>query len=145
MSDHKASTPDIRKQAVFNAKIEKVWDIVASSKGIDQWFMPNNFQPEEGAEFTIHSPFGPSTCKVLEIHAPNRLVFTWGEMGWKITFELKDLGDKTEFTLIHAGWGLPEEIVPGPGPDQSNLDIRNRMNDGWESIVNENLRKAVEV
>ncbi|WP_332629471.1 SRPBCC family protein [Halalkalibacter flavus] len=140
----KLTTPEIRKNTVFQAKIDKVWQAVATAEGIESWFMPNDFKQELGSEFTIQSPFGPTACKVTELDPPNRLVFTWGEDGWVITFELTDLGDKTEFTLIHSGWGEPQEIVPGPGPDQSNSEIRNRMNNGWDSIVYDDLRKVVE-
>ena len=141
---NKSITPEIRKNVVFNANIEKVWSKVATSEGIDSWFMPNDFKQEIGYEFTIQSPFGPSPCKVLELDPPNLLRFSWGQAGWEVTFELKDLGNKTEFTLIHSGWGEPEEILPGPGPAQTNSEIRNRMDNGWESIVNDNLRKVVE-
>ncbi|WP_216828068.1 SRPBCC family protein [Alkalihalobacterium elongatum] len=138
------STLDIRKQAVFNANIDKVWNAVATSEGIDSWFMPNDFKQELDYEFTIQSPFGPTPCKVLELNPPNKLVFSWGEAGWKVSFELKDLGEQTEFTLIHSGWGASDEIVPGPGPDQTNAEISDRMNNGWDSIVHEALRKVVE-
>ncbi|MFA9560632.1 SRPBCC domain-containing protein [Evansella sp. AB-rgal1] len=137
-------TPEIRKNTVFQASIETVWNAVATSEGIDAWFMPNDFQQELGHEFTIQSPFGPTPCKVLKLDPPNLLEFSWGEMGWVVTFELKDIGDKTEFTLIHSGWGEPDALVPGPGPDQTNKDIRDRMNGGWESIVYEKLREVVE-
>ncbi|KHF40183.1 SRPBCC family protein [Halalkalibacter okhensis] len=140
----KSSTPEIRKNTVFQAKIDKVWQAVATAEGIETWFMPNDFKQELGYEFTIQSPFGPTSCKVLELEPPNRLVFSWGEDGWMITFELADLGDETEFTLTHSGWGDAREIVPGPGPNQSNTEIRNRMNNGWDSIVNNDLRKVVE-
>lgn len=142
MSEKKLETPEIRKSTVFNANIQKVWDAVATTEGIDSWFMPNDFKQELGIEFTIQSPFGPTLCKVLELEPPNRLSFSWGEDGWKVSFELKDLGNKTEFILIHSGWGEPEEIVPGPS--QTNREIRNRMNDGWESLVHDDLRKVVE-
>ncbi|HAU34902.1 MAG TPA: SRPBCC domain-containing protein, partial [Lysinibacillus sp.] len=56
--------PDIVKTITLNAPIEKVWDTVATAEKIAAWFMPNDFQPIEGHEFTIQSPFGPSPCKV---------------------------------------------------------------------------------
>jgi uncharacterized protein YndB with AHSA1/START domain len=133
--------PDIRKTAVFNAPIQKVWEAVATSEGIASWFMPNDFEPKVGHEFTLQSPFGPSPCKVLELDPPNRLSFSWDE-SWHVSFELKELEGKTEFTLIHSGWGDPNEIMTKPGETQSV--IRNRMNNGWESIVKEKLRKVVE-
>ncbi|MGO4886358.1 SRPBCC family protein [Anaerobacillus sp. MEB173] len=139
-----AVTPDIRKQVVFNATIEKVWNAVATSEGIDSWFMPNNFKQELGNEFTIQSPFGPTPCKVVELEPPYRLAFSWGGAGWKVTFELKDVQGKTEFTLIHSGWGEPDAVLPGQGPGKTNAEIRDTMNNGWESIVNERLRKVVE-
>ena len=83
--------PDIHKQAVFHASIEKVWEAVATSEGIAAWFMPNDFRPEIGCEFTLQSPFGPSPCKVIELDAPHRLAFSWDTSGWIVTFELKEL------------------------------------------------------
>ncbi|GAB7386272.1 SRPBCC domain-containing protein [Bacillaceae bacterium] len=139
---HPGKVPDIRKTAVFNAPIEKVWEAVATSEGIAKWFMPNDFTPKAGHAFTLQSPFGPSPCKVLELEPPNRLSFSWGD-GWRVTFELKELDGKTEFTLIHSGWGEPDEIIPGP--HETHAVIRNRMDKGWDQIVNEKLRKAVEV
>lgn len=134
--------PSIRKTAVFNAPIDKVWAAVATSEGIASWFMPNDFEQKNGHEFTIQSPFGPSPCKVLELNPPHGLSFSWGEFGWQVSFELKSLDDKTEFTLIHSGWGEPDEIIPGPS--ETNSVIRNRMDNGWDPLVNDSLRKVVE-
>ncbi|MCM3760569.1 SRPBCC domain-containing protein [Alkalihalobacillus oceani] len=139
----KSEVPEIRKQATFRASIEKVWATVATQEGIEAWFMPNDFKPELGHTFTIQSPFGPSVCKVLEMEPPNRLAFSWGEEGWKITFLLEEAGNETAFTLIHSGWGAADEIHPG-GPGQTNKEIRERMNQGWEAIVQDKLRQVVE-
>ncbi|MFB5662586.1 SRPBCC domain-containing protein [Alteribacillus sp. HJP-4] len=139
------TTPEIRKQTVFKADIQKVWDKVATAEGMEAWFMPNDFKQEEGGEFTIQSPFGPTPCRVLELDPPNRLIFSWGQAGWKIVIELKDLGEETEFTLIHSGWGEAEEVLPGPGPGKTNEEIRDTMNNGWDAIVYERLREVVEV
>jgi uncharacterized protein YndB with AHSA1/START domain len=140
--DNKNIVPDIKKEAVFNAPIDKVWNAVATSEGIAAWFMPNDFEPNEGHEFHLQSPFGPSPCKVLEIDPPNKLVFSWDKDGWVVTFALKEQDGKTLFTLTHSGWKQAEDVVEAPG--ESHEVIRNRMNGGWEKIVHEKLRKAVE-
>jgi uncharacterized protein YndB with AHSA1/START domain len=141
-TNNQNKVPDIRKTAVFNAPIQKVWEAVATSEGIAAWFMPNDFEPKVGHEFTLQTPFGPSPCKVLELDPPHHLSFSWDTFGWRVSFELKELDGKTEFTLIHSGWGEPDEIIPKSG--ETHSVIRNRMDNGWEALVNEKLRKVVE-
>ncbi|GGE08714.1 hypothetical protein GCM10011571_07530 [Marinithermofilum abyssi] len=134
--------PDIRHTVVFDAPIQKVWEAISTSEGIAAWWMPNDFQPKIGHEFTLESPFGPSPCKVLELDPPHRLTFAWDEFGWRVSLELKELEGKTQFTLVHSGWGEPDEIVPKASAKHSV--IRDRMDNGWEKLVNDNLRKLVE-
>lgn len=141
-TNQQGNVPEIRKTTVFQAPIEKVWQAVSTSEGIEQWFMPNDFQGKVGHEFTIQSPFEKSPCKVVEYNPPTGLSFTWGTFGWQVTFLLKELEGKTEFTLIHSGWGAPDEIVGQAG--EKVAVIRERMNNGWDGIVLERLRKVVE-
>ncbi|MDQ0339689.1 uncharacterized protein YndB with AHSA1/START domain [Caldalkalibacillus uzonensis] len=136
------SLPDICKTTAFNAPIDKVWQTVSTSEGIAAWFMPNDFVAEVGQTFTLQTPFGPTPCKVLELEPPHLLSFAWGESGWQVTFELQALGDKTQFTLTHSGWGAADEVIPTTGEKQSV--VRDRMDNGWEGIVNNNLAKVVE-
>ncbi|QTC41791.1 SRPBCC domain-containing protein [Bacillus sp. V3] len=133
---------DIEQTAVFDASIQKVWDAVSTSEGISAWFMPNDFEPVVGHEFHIQSPFGPSPCKVLEIDEPNKLSFAWDTDGWVVTFLLKDLGNQTEFTVVHAGWKESDDTISKAGEKASI--IRDRMNNGWSGLVNDRLRKVVE-
>jgi uncharacterized protein YndB with AHSA1/START domain len=133
---------DIKQTVIFEAPIKKVWNTVSTSEGIGSWFMPNDFKPEVGHEFHVQSPFGPSPCKVLEVDEPNKVTFSWDTDGWIVSFILKDLGEKTEFTLIHSGWKAPDMIIP-KAQEKSSV-IRDRMDHGWVGIVNERLRKAVE-
>ncbi|EMA6342583.1 SRPBCC domain-containing protein [Bacillus cytotoxicus] len=133
---------DIVQTAIFHAPIQKVWDKVSTAEGVAAWFMPNNLEPKVEHEFHVQSPFGPSPCKVLEIDEPNRFIFSWDTDGWIVSFILKDLGDKTEFTLIHSGWKQPEETIAKANEKVSV--IRDRMAGGWVAIVNEKLKKVVE-
>ncbi|MDI2586340.1 SRPBCC domain-containing protein [Psychrobacillus sp. NEAU-3TGS] len=134
--------PDITQTIVLNAPIQKVWDTVTTSEGIASWFMPNDFKLEVDHEFHIQSPFGPSPCKVTEVDAPNKLTFIWDTDGWVVSFILKELGDQTEFTLIHGGWKQPDAIIPKA--NQKSAIIRETMSQGWVGIVQNGLRKAVE-
>lgn len=133
---------DIKKTVILEAPIQKVWDTVSTAEGIASWFMPNDFQPKMGHEFHVQSPFGPSPCKVTELDAPHRLSFSWDTDGWFISFILKEVDGKTEFTLIHGGWKEPDTILTKP--NEKSSVIRDRMNHGWEQIVNQGLKKAVE-
>ncbi len=54
---------------------------------------------------------------------------------------IKEIDNKTEFTLIHGGWDQIDTITKA-GQDSSA--IRERMNGGWESIVKERLKKVAE-
>ena len=132
---------DVKKTVVFNAPIQKVWEQVSTAEGIAAWFMPNDFKPEVGYEFHLQSPFGPSPCKVTEIDPPHKLSFTWDTDGWFVSFILNELGEQTEFTLIHGGWKQADEIVTKAGEKASV--IRDRMSQGWTGIV-ERLREIVE-
>ncbi|MBM7691230.1 uncharacterized protein YndB with AHSA1/START domain [Peribacillus deserti] len=134
--------PDIQKTILLEAPIQKVWDTVSTAEGISAWFMPNDFQPLEGHEFHIQSPFGPSPCKVLEVDPPNRLSFSWDTDGWVVIFELQEREGKTEFSLTHTGWKPADETIGKAG--EKSAVIRDRMNQGWQSIVAERLKKAVE-
>ncbi|MGG4266235.1 SRPBCC family protein [Peribacillus simplex] len=133
---------DVKKTVILEAPIQKVWDTVSTAEGIASWFMPNDFQPKVGHEFHVQSPFGPSPCKVMELDAPHRLSFTWDTDGWIVSFILKELDGKTEFTLIHGGWKEPETILTKP--NEKSSVIRDNMANGWEQIVHLKLKKVVE-
>ena len=133
---------DIKQTAVFDAPIKKVWDSVSTSEGMAAWFMPNDFEPIVGHDFHVQSPFGPSPCKVMEVDKPYRLSFTWDTEGWFVTFLLKEMGNQTEFTLIHGGWKDADSQVE-KAHTKSSI-IRERMAGGWVGIINERLKKVVE-
>ncbi|MCC3358438.1 SRPBCC family protein [Bacillus sp. REN16] len=136
-----ATVPDIKQTVLIEAPIQKVWDLVSSGEAIGTWFMPNNLVAEEGHEFHIQSPFGPSPCKVLEVEPPHRLTFSWDTEGWYVEFLLKEINGNTEFTIIHGGWKDSEEIVGKA--KQTAADVRETMNGGWAGIVQKLRRVAI--
>lgn len=133
---------NIVKVIKLNAPIEKVWESVTDAEKIATWLMPNDFKPIEGHQFTIQSPFGPSPCKVEQVNAPHFVRFAWDTDGWFVTFELKELGEQTEFTLTHGGWKEASHIIP-----KANIPaeaVRKKMDDGWTMIVNRKFKEIVE-
>jgi uncharacterized protein YndB with AHSA1/START domain len=129
--------PDIERTIIMDAPIQKVWNAIATTEGLAAWFMPNDFQPVLEHEFTfISKPRGEWDgivhCKVMELNPPKRLGFTWcgNNMEQYISFELKELGNKTQFNLVHAGWSVEHTV------------IRDTMYDGWGYIL-EGLSKKM--
>lgn len=55
--------------------IGKIQETGSTSEGIAKWIMSNDFQLQEGYKFYLQSPFGPSPCKVMTVHAPDELSF----------------------------------------------------------------------
>lgn len=141
MTNEHKHLPDIIQTVSIQAPVQKVWDYVSTAEGIAEWFMPSDFKLEEEYEFTIQSPFGPSPCKVLEIDKPNKISIQWDTDGWILTFLLKEVGNATEFTVIHGGWKEEDTVVPKAQQPQSV--IRNNMNNGWTGIVKK-LKQLVE-
>ena len=74
--------------------------------------------------------WGNSICKVTEVNPPNRLSFTWGKE-WLILFELKEIGNQTEVTLVHGGWEESKQTEFG----ESHVEVRSRMSGGWDGLV----------
>ena len=142
METHSNQLEDIKQTILLNAPIQKVWETVATADGIASWLMPNDFKPEVGFEFHIQSPFGLSPCKVLKIEEPHHVLIAWDIDGWFLSFDLKEAGEKTEFTLIHGGWKTPNTIITKANAPSSV--IREQMAQGWVKLVQERLKKVVE-
>lgn len=128
----KKDLPDIIRSIVIEAPIEKVWKGISSSEALAAWFLPNDFQPVLGHEFTLVSQPQPERgwdglirCKVMELEPPTKLGFTWtgGGLEHYVTFELEEKVGKTELTLTHAGWRAEQS------------EVREIMYDGWGYLI----------
>lgn len=122
---------DIRQTALINAPIEKAWKAIATAEGIAAWFMPNDFQPVVGHQFHLDAgPYGMSPCQVLAVEPPTRVTFRWAG-DWVVTFALREIDGKTEFTLTHSGWDA-EKVTEFGEPMRL---VRDRMDGGWVGII----------
>ncbi|MFJ7668720.1 SRPBCC domain-containing protein [Lysinibacillus sp. NPDC097195] len=133
---------NIIKTVMLNAPIDKVWETVTDAEKLGSWFMPNDFKAVEGHEFSLQSPFGPSPCKVEKVEAPHFVRFAWDTDGWYVTFELKQIGEQTEFTLTHGGWKEASHIIP-----KANMPaeaVRKNMDGGWTMLVGKKLKEIAE-
>ncbi len=133
--------PEIRKQVIINAPIEKVWNAIATSEGLALWWMENTFKPILGYEFILKAgPFGDSPCKVTEINAPNKLSFDW-DKDWHLTFELTEITNGScRLNFTHSGWDECKSTKFG----QKHTEIRTVMDKGWEENIKEKLPKKLE-
>jgi uncharacterized protein YndB with AHSA1/START domain len=79
---------------------ERVWAALTDPAALAEWFMPNDFAPVLGREFSFRTKPAPGFdgvvhCRVLEIQPPERMVWSWsgGPIETTVTFTLEDLGD----------------------------------------------------
>jgi uncharacterized protein YndB with AHSA1/START domain len=133
--------PDIHKTLVLDFPIDMVWEAIATSDGIAGWFLPNDFQPEEGRSFymdTTPMPMGITPCKVIQVEYPHRLSYEWGK-DWELTFELKESGDQTEMNVIHTGWTAGKITDFG----MSHSEIHQHMLNSWTILTNRLIRRVL--
>lgn len=122
---------DLKFEAVYNHPIEKVWRAITDPKAIDQWLMPNNFEPRVGHKFEFTSKPQPgwdghTYCEVLECVPPRRLVYTWkgGPIDTLLTIELTPVPEGTRLTLAHTGFKGVKALM-----------VAMVMGNGWKGIV----------
>ncbi|HAU34903.1 MAG TPA: SRPBCC domain-containing protein, partial [Lysinibacillus sp.] len=59
-----------------------------------------------------------------------------------VTFELKEVGEQTEFTLTHGGWKEASHIIPKA--NAATEAIRTKMDGGWTMIIHHKLKEIAE-
>lgn len=118
----------IRIERHFPHPPERVWEAVATSKGLGSWLMPNDFEPRVGHRFTLRAKKMPGwrgfvECEVLELRPRERLVFTWKgndkQVPTRVAFTLAPVAGGTRFVLEHSGFsgvgGWFDRLMLGSG------------------------------
>ena len=140
----------IVKRITINAEIEKVWEYLTHAEKLEQWLMPNNFEPRINKRFELECPGHKHKdkilqgeprkdeiiqCEVLEIVPYKKLVISWfaESIGkeTKVTINLEQTEDGVILTLVHSGW------------DKLGPDIRKEYEGGWHTFINENLKRVL--
>ncbi len=138
-----AQTKNIVVERTMAHPPEKIWRALTLSPLIAEWLMRNDFEPAVGHRFTFRANpvpgwSGVTNCEVLEIDAPRRLVYSWGDgtesdsgLRTVVTWTLTPAPGGTLVRMEHAGF-RPE--------DEGGY---RAMGGGWPRIV-ERLESVVQ-
>src|SRR5690242_9589786 len=79
-----AGTKSIVVERMMPHPAERIWRALTVPELIEEWLMKNDFSAEKGHRFTFRATpvpgwSGVTNCQVLEIEAPHRLVYSWGD------------------------------------------------------------------
>jgi uncharacterized protein YndB with AHSA1/START domain len=126
----------IEHEAVYPHAPERVWRALVDPAELAAWLMPNDFAPEVGRAFELHteSPeIGTIHAEVLELDEPKLLRCRWsGAFGdTQVTFELFPAGDGTRLRVRHDGWTEP------PHPVRAGFD------DGWRQKLDQDIPRVL--
>lgn len=138
--------PPLIVERIFNASSERVWSAITNKEEMKIWyFQLAEFEAEAGFKFEFTG--GPSPekqyvhlCEVTDVIPGKKLTYSWSYKGYPgisyVTFELFPQGSKTLLKLTHTGL----ESFPKSNPD---FKVDNFV-EGWNSIINESLKKYLE-
>ncbi|MFO1052612.1 MAG: SRPBCC domain-containing protein [Planctomycetota bacterium] len=134
----------IHLERVYPHPVDRLWEAIATSRGLAAWLMPNDFEPRIGHRFRFRWKKIPGwrgivDCEVLEIEAKRRVVFSWkGEekhRPTRVALSLEAVDGGTRLVLDHDGF-------TGFGGFLS----RQMMKGGWRSkMLEKQLPAALEV
>ena len=84
MNDTAAATRSLVFEREMPHPREKIWRALTTPELIQDWLMQNDFQPVAGHRFQFRAKpmpgwSGVTNCEVLEVEAPRRLVYSWGD------------------------------------------------------------------
>ncbi|MCW5873425.1 MAG: SRPBCC domain-containing protein [Anaerolineales bacterium] len=152
LSKHSPEELKIEFEIFINATPTKVWSLMASVEGMQQWLARNLvFEHQLGGRFEMKGNLPGErpyrfTGEVVTLDPERELAFTWksdpeGGTPWPVstlvTLRLQPEGDGTRVSLTHTGF----EALGEAGKSQYEGHIQ-----GWTIAENLNdLKKAVEV
>ena len=112
--------PDIRHRVAISAPLESVYDAVATTDGISEWWTRGGVRGESREGSRIQFFFGqPEPAAVMEVTrlSPNELV-SWScvegadeWVGTELSFDVTHADDETVVLFTHADWRGPTEFM----------------------------------
>ncbi|GAB3012643.1 SRPBCC family protein [Bowmanella dokdonensis] len=85
---------------------EKVWRALTEPMLIEEWLMKNDFMAVVDHHFDLKFEWGAVSCRVLEVHPPEKLVYTWnaGELRTTVTWTLTPTNSGTRLHMQQEGF-----------------------------------------
>ncbi len=109
---------EIKHTWFYSQSPQDVWDYLTKSELLEQWLMPNDFQPVVGHKFQF---FCNNTCfcEVLEVEPCTKLTYTWQTNSVetkkpfvsKVMWTLLPKENGTELQLVHNGFTALEDLI----------------------------------
>ena len=102
----------IRYEKIYAHPPGRIWKLIADSKVLSEWLMPNDLLPVVGHKFTFRTKPGPGFdgivhCEVLEVEPDRRLVYSWtgGPIkNSKVSWTLTRVAEGTHLLFEHTGF-----------------------------------------
>jgi uncharacterized protein YndB with AHSA1/START domain len=104
--------PEIKTSVFIRAPLEKVWTALTTAQGVDGWWGTRGSEVDLrpggkiilrwrdwGAERDMNTD---RECIVVEVHAPRRLVYRWGEPAAPMTTVEYELEERDGGTLLRV-------------------------------------------
>ena len=131
---------EIRLQRTYGVDPEELWPLIATSEGLSEWLMPNDFSPVPGHAFTFTDTPRPPLydgivgARVLAIDPPRRLQISWagGGVDTVVTFELEPVSGGTTLHLLHEGFAGPRGAL-----------ARAILGLGWRDLLRRRVPRAL--
>ena len=132
--------PDtLRIQRLLPGPIERVWAYLVDSELRKLWFAAGEMEMVEGAPLELvwrnddlarkggDRPEDVSAehrmqSRVIEVHAPQKLVIAWSNTG-NVTFELEKYDDGVLLTVTHAGFETRSSLIGHSAGWHAHLDV----------------------
>ncbi|TDN61559.1 SRPBCC domain-containing protein [Paraburkholderia sp. BL10I2N1] len=145
MTANPADTRSLVVERQISHSPEKVWRALTQSHLIEDWLMPNNFQPVVGHKFNLRAdPMphwnGVTDCEVLAIEPGRLLSYSWNSSGDEagrlttvVTFTLTSTNGGTHLRMEQSGFR--------PDNEQNYQGARY----GWQKFLGELDRVVAEL
>ena len=132
-------------ERTFDAPINKVWSAISDNSELKKWYFDiEDFQPKVGFKFDFLAGSDDKKflhlCEITAVEEEKTLAYTWRYDNYPgnstVTWELKEVGDKTLLRLTHNGL----ETFAEAGPEFT----KESFTGGWNYFMHDALKKYLE-